>query len=129
MLISIQPSVYLDDLDPESGDAMDAILSNAVGMMGKHCGSNGSVIVVVVVATGTVSERRESSTIIFTYTCLYLPVHALTLTLLSATDDTTTADHQGSPIEEDDQEEDDDDSDVESHREGGSQVLTDTCTV
>jgi len=24
----------MDDLDPESGDAMDAILSNAVGMLG-----------------------------------------------------------------------------------------------
>ena len=123
--------MYLDDLDPESGDAMDAILSNAVGMMGKHCGSNGSgiVVVVVVVATVTVLERRESSTnyIHLHYTCQYFPVHSLTL--LSATDNTTTADHQGSPIEEDDQEEDDDDSDVESHREGGSQVLTDTCTV
>ena len=26
--------MYMDDLDPESGDAMDAILSNAVGMLG-----------------------------------------------------------------------------------------------
>lgn len=62
--------MYLDDLDPESGDAMDAILSNAVGMMGKHCGSNGSGIVVVV-ATGTVLERRESST---NYIHLHVPI-------------------------------------------------------
>lgn len=27
-------TMYMDDLDPESGDAMDAILSNAVGMLG-----------------------------------------------------------------------------------------------
>ena len=76
-MISNQPSVYLDDLDPESGDAMDAILSNAVGMMGKHCGSNGSgiVVVVVVVATVTVLERRESST---NYIHLHVPILACT---------------------------------------------------
>ena len=30
----IQNTMYMDDLDPESGDAMDAILSNAVSMLG-----------------------------------------------------------------------------------------------
>jgi hypothetical protein len=27
--------MYMDDMDPESGDAMDAILSNAANMLGK----------------------------------------------------------------------------------------------
>lgn len=27
--------MYMDDLDPESGDAMDAILSNAANMLGR----------------------------------------------------------------------------------------------